>query len=113
MLGWQDTRPLTTATTPDRAKNLADKPGLKTLQDVLLTFPPRYARLGPSDQLGMLVPGELYACLAHILAVEHQENFSGRGPLTFIRFRFPDRGVQMESPLFGSPKMHLGVIQAG
>ena len=113
MLGWQDTRPLTTATTPDRAKNLADKPGLKTLQDVLLTFPTRYARLGTSDQLGMLVPGEMYTCVAQILGVEQKENFSGRGPRTFIRFRFTDGSVQMESALFGNPKMHLGVIQPG
>lgn len=113
MLGWQDTRPLTTATTPDRAKNLADKPGLKTLQDVLLTFPTRYARLGTSDQLDMLVPGEMYTCVAQILGVEQKENFSGRGPRTFIRFRFTDGSVQMESALFGNPKMHLGVIQPG
>ena len=113
MLGWQDTRPLTTATTPDRAKNLADKPGLSTLQDVLLTFPTRYARLGTSDQLDMLVPGEMYTCVAQISGVEQKDNFSGRGPRTFIRFRFTDGSVQMESALFGNPKMHLGVIQPG
>src|SRR5699024_12569293 len=71
-----------------------------------------YARLGTSDQLGMLVPGEMYTCVAQILGVEQKENFSGRGPRTFIRFRFTDGSVQMESALFGNPKMHLEIGRA-
>ena len=67
MLGWQDTRPLTTAITADRAKALGQKPGFRTLDDVLLTFPTKYAPLGSSDSLDELTPGEMYTCVAKVL----------------------------------------------
>lgn len=113
MLGWQDTRPLTTAITADRAKALGQKPGFRTLDDVLLTFPTKYAPLGSSDSLDELTPGEMYTCVAKVLTSEIKDNHSGRGPRTFVRFTFTDGSLRMESALFGNPGMHMKVLQPG
>ena len=66
MLGWQDSRPLSVAISNDRAKRLADKPGIKTIADAVLNFPVTYARLGSPQGLDELRVGEKSVSYTHL-----------------------------------------------
>lgn len=113
MLGWEDGRPLSLVITPDRARRLADKPGLRTLSDALLNYPSKYVRAGSAEALDILEVGEMYTCVAEILSVQERENRSGRGPRTIVSFIFTDGTVRMDSALFGNPRMHLATLTPG
>lgn len=113
MLGWQDSRPLSLAITPDRARKLADKPKLATLSDVLLNFPATYVRAGSAQALDVLAEGEMYTCVAQILRADERDNQSGRGPRKILSFSFTDGTVTMESALFGNPRLHASTITPG
>lgn len=113
MLGWEDSRPLSLFVAPDRARKLADKPGLKTISDAVLNFPTKYVRAGSAQALDILEEGEMYTCVAEILRVQERENRSSRGPRTIFSFTFTDGTVTMESALFGNPRLHRACLTEG
>ena len=113
MLGWKDKRPLGLLISPDRARSLAGKPGLKTVDDLLSNYPRSYSRVGNFVAMEPMEPGEKYTCVAEILSIQEKENFSGRGPRRYVTFRFTDGVVQLESALFGNPNLHRSVLVPG
>lgn len=113
MLGWQDSRPLSVAISNDRAKRLADKPGIKTIADAVLNFPVTYARLGSPQGLDELRVGEKYTCAGEILSVGEKDNHSGRGPRKFLTFTFTDGVRSFRSALFGNVAYHRKRIKRG
>ncbi|MGJ4086233.1 ATP-dependent DNA helicase RecG [Corynebacterium macclintockiae] len=113
MLGWQDPRPLSVAISNDRAKRLADKPGIKTIADAVLNFPTTYARLGSPQSLDELRVGGKYTCAGEILHATERENLSGRGPRKFLSFTFTDGVRNFRSALFGNVAYHRQRIKKG
>ena len=113
MLGWEDQRPIAQVITPDRARNLADKPKLRTFSDALLNYPTKYVRAGSTEALDLLEEGEMYTCVAEILNLSERENHSGRGPRTIVSFTFTDGAALMESALFGNPGLHKACLVPG
>lgn len=113
MLGWQDSRPLSVAISNDRAKRLADKPGIKTIADAVLNFPVTYARLGSPQGLDELRVGEKYTCAGEILSAGEKDNHSGRGPRKFLTFTFTDGVRSFRSALFGNVAYHRKRIKRG
>lgn len=116
MLGWSDPRPLTEIIAPERARKLAGKPKLRTVADVLLNFPKTYLRAGSSQALEFYddyTEGEMYTCLARIVSVEQRENYSNRGPQSYVRFVFDDGRARLESALFGAVRQHLRHLVVG
>ncbi|KAB3523302.1 DEAD/DEAH box helicase [Corynebacterium sp. zg254] len=113
MLGWIDRRPLGLLVSPDRARTLSGKPGLKTVYDLLTNYPRNYARMGDPTAMEPMEPGEMYTCVAEILHAQERENYSGRGPRRYITFSFSDGVVRLDSALFGNPAMHRSVLVPG
>ena len=113
MLGWDDPRPLSLVTTPDRARSLAGRPGLKTMGDALLNFPRRYVHAGSAGAMETMVVGDRYTCIGDVLAVRERDNTSMRGPRTLFTFTITDGSVRIEATLFGNPRMHRAVITPG
>ncbi|HIW96595.1 MAG TPA: ATP-dependent DNA helicase RecG [Candidatus Corynebacterium gallistercoris] len=113
MLGWSDPRTLSGIITPDRARRLADKPGIKTVTDAVFNYPRTYVRMGSTQALDEFSIGEKYTCVAKILTLARKDNFSARGPRQFITFTFDDGTVTMDSALFGNPRMHEAYLQPG
>lgn len=113
MLGWHDKRPLSLVISPSRARRLADKSGLSTIEDALLNFPLRYVRAGSTDALVPMVEGQMYSCVAEILHIQEKTNFSGKGPSSFVSFHFSDGTAEMDSALFGYPAAHLAALTPG
>ncbi|MDK8510280.1 ATP-dependent DNA helicase RecG [Corynebacterium bovis] len=113
MLGWDDPRPLSLVTTPDRARSLAGRPGLKTMGDALLNFPRRYVHAGSAGAMESMVVGDRYTCIGDVLTVRERDNTSMRGPRTLFTFTITDGSVRIEATLFGNPRMHRAVITPG
>ncbi|WP_297005562.1 ATP-dependent DNA helicase RecG [uncultured Corynebacterium sp.] len=121
MLGWDDPRPLSLVITPDRARNLAGKPGLATMGQALMNFPVAYVHSSGTGAFtehggtGVETPeeGDRFTCLAEVLTAQVQDNRGRRGPREILQFTFRVADTVFSSALFGNVRQHRSFITPG